>query len=232
MRACFSSAGQLCVSMERLYVADQVYDEFLGGSSNGCTACGSRADLEYGADMGSLISQRQLDTVERHVEDARDQGRPGPRRRPPSTRRRTAVLRAHRAGRRAAGDGVLRRGDVRTGRVGLPLRRRGRCRLPRQRRAVRPQRRDPDPRHPPRPRARPPDPLRQRQHQRGLRRVLRLDRRAHGRHAAARGSGAVKGPRGSSGSPTRRPWRPSGCCRSVRCSGSRNATTPRRSRPP
>jgi succinate-semialdehyde dehydrogenase/glutarate-semialdehyde dehydrogenase len=29
VRACFSSAGQLCVSMERLFVADQVYDRFV-----------------------------------------------------------------------------------------------------------------------------------------------------------------------------------------------------------
>ena len=29
MRGCFSSAGQLCVSIERLYVADEVYDRFV-----------------------------------------------------------------------------------------------------------------------------------------------------------------------------------------------------------
>ena len=29
VRACFSNAGQLCVSMERMYVADQVYDRFV-----------------------------------------------------------------------------------------------------------------------------------------------------------------------------------------------------------
>ena len=28
VRACFSNAGQLCVSMERMFVADQVYDRF------------------------------------------------------------------------------------------------------------------------------------------------------------------------------------------------------------
>ena len=28
MRAVFSNAGQLCVSIERLYVADEVYDRF------------------------------------------------------------------------------------------------------------------------------------------------------------------------------------------------------------
>src|SRR3954469_18935482 len=29
VRAAFSNAGQLCVSMERMYVADQVYDDFM-----------------------------------------------------------------------------------------------------------------------------------------------------------------------------------------------------------
>ena len=29
VRACFSNAGQLCVSMERMFVADQVYDRFV-----------------------------------------------------------------------------------------------------------------------------------------------------------------------------------------------------------
>ena len=29
VRAAFSNAGQLCVSMERMYVADQVYDRFV-----------------------------------------------------------------------------------------------------------------------------------------------------------------------------------------------------------
>ncbi len=74
VRACFSSAGQLCVSMERLYVADQVYDGFLARFLERVEAMWLSADLEYGADMGSLVSQQQLDTVIRHVEDARTKG--------------------------------------------------------------------------------------------------------------------------------------------------------------
>jgi succinate-semialdehyde dehydrogenase/glutarate-semialdehyde dehydrogenase len=74
VRACFSSAGQLCVSMERLYVADQVYDAFLARFLERVGAMKLSADLEYGADMGSLVSQQQLDTVVRHVDDARAKG--------------------------------------------------------------------------------------------------------------------------------------------------------------
>ena len=29
VRACFSNAGQLCISMERMYINEKVYDEFV-----------------------------------------------------------------------------------------------------------------------------------------------------------------------------------------------------------
>lgn len=74
VRACFSSAGQLCVSMERLYVADQVYDRFVARFLERIGAMRLSAGFEYGAEMGSLVSQRQLDTVVRHVEDATAKG--------------------------------------------------------------------------------------------------------------------------------------------------------------
>jgi succinate-semialdehyde dehydrogenase / glutarate-semialdehyde dehydrogenase len=74
VRACFSSAGQLCVSMERLYVADQVYDRFVERFIEGVQAMRLSPSFDFGADMGSLISQAQLDTVARHVEDARAKG--------------------------------------------------------------------------------------------------------------------------------------------------------------
>ncbi len=70
VRACFSSAGQLCVSMERLYVADQVYDRFVERFVARTRALKLGPGLEWGTDMGSLISQQQLDTVTSHVDDA------------------------------------------------------------------------------------------------------------------------------------------------------------------
>jgi succinate-semialdehyde dehydrogenase / glutarate-semialdehyde dehydrogenase len=74
IRGCFSSAGQLCVSMERLYVADQVYDRFVERFLKRVKAMRLSTSLDFDGDMGSLISQEQLDTVSRHVDDARDQG--------------------------------------------------------------------------------------------------------------------------------------------------------------
>lgn len=70
VRACFSSAGQLCVSMERLFVADQVYDRFVERFVERTKAQKLGPGLEWGTDMGSLISQEQLDAVTAHVDDA------------------------------------------------------------------------------------------------------------------------------------------------------------------
>ena len=70
VRAAFSNAGQLCVSMERLFVADQVYDRFLERFAARTEAMTLGATLDWGNDMGSLISRRQLETVTAHVEDA------------------------------------------------------------------------------------------------------------------------------------------------------------------
>ncbi|MEV5511987.1 succinic semialdehyde dehydrogenase [Streptomyces flaveolus] len=70
VRACFSSAGQLCISIERLYVHESVADAFLERFAARTRAMRLGTSLAYGADMGSLVGERQLETVVRHVEDA------------------------------------------------------------------------------------------------------------------------------------------------------------------
>ena len=70
VRASFSNAGQLCVSMERMYVADQVYDRFVERFVARTEAMTLGASLDWGVDMGTLISRAQLDTVQAHVDDA------------------------------------------------------------------------------------------------------------------------------------------------------------------
>ncbi|HET8768621.1 succinic semialdehyde dehydrogenase [Phycicoccus sp. M110.8] len=74
VRACFSSGGQLCISVERLLVHDAVHDEFTRRFVAAVKAMRLGADLAYGPDMGSLVSQAQLDRVSAHVEDARAKG--------------------------------------------------------------------------------------------------------------------------------------------------------------
>ncbi|MZD05831.1 aldehyde dehydrogenase family protein [Streptomyces sp. SID5785] len=70
VRACFSSAGQLCISIERLYVHEAVADAFLERFAARTKAMRLGRSLAYGADMGSLVGERQLTTVTRHVEEA------------------------------------------------------------------------------------------------------------------------------------------------------------------
>ncbi|MEU9171854.1 succinic semialdehyde dehydrogenase [Streptomyces sp. NPDC048420] len=70
VRACFSSAGQLCISIERLYVHESIADAFLERFAARTKAMRLGRSLAYGADMGSLVGERQLETVKRHVEEA------------------------------------------------------------------------------------------------------------------------------------------------------------------
>jgi succinate-semialdehyde dehydrogenase/glutarate-semialdehyde dehydrogenase len=70
VRACFASAGQLCISIERLFVAEEIADAFLEKFTARTKAMRLGNTLGFGADMGSLVSKRQLDTVTRHVEEA------------------------------------------------------------------------------------------------------------------------------------------------------------------
>ncbi|MER5948834.1 succinic semialdehyde dehydrogenase [Streptomyces sp. NPDC001904] len=70
VRACFSSAGQLCISIERLYVHESIADAFVSRFAARTKAMRLGKSLAYGADMGSLVGERQLETVSRHVEEA------------------------------------------------------------------------------------------------------------------------------------------------------------------
>ena len=70
VEACFSSAGQLCVSIERLYVPEEKYDQFKTAFVSRVEHLALGASLDWDADIGSLVSQAQLDTVTAHVKDA------------------------------------------------------------------------------------------------------------------------------------------------------------------
>ncbi|MFI0898776.1 succinic semialdehyde dehydrogenase [Streptomyces sp. NPDC020983] len=74
VRACFASAGQLCISIERLYVDASVADAFLERFTARTKALKLGTALAYGAGMGSLVGPAQLDVVTRHVDEAREKG--------------------------------------------------------------------------------------------------------------------------------------------------------------
>jgi succinate-semialdehyde dehydrogenase/glutarate-semialdehyde dehydrogenase len=70
VRACFSSAGQLCISAERLVVHERVHDEFLGRFLEAVDRLRLGTGLDWTADVGSLVGPAQLERVRDHVEDA------------------------------------------------------------------------------------------------------------------------------------------------------------------
>jgi succinate-semialdehyde dehydrogenase/glutarate-semialdehyde dehydrogenase len=69
-RALFSNAGQLCISIERLMVHEHVADEFTQRLVDRTKQMKLGTGLDYEADMGSLVSAAQLETVRSHVDDA------------------------------------------------------------------------------------------------------------------------------------------------------------------
>jgi succinate-semialdehyde dehydrogenase/glutarate-semialdehyde dehydrogenase len=74
IRACFSTAGQLCISIERMLVHESIYAEFTRRFAERVSAMRLSTAFDFSADMGSLVSQKQLETVTSHVNDAVGQG--------------------------------------------------------------------------------------------------------------------------------------------------------------
>jgi succinate-semialdehyde dehydrogenase/glutarate-semialdehyde dehydrogenase len=73
-RALYSNAGQLCISIERLYVHEKIADEFTQKLVERIKRMKLGSSLSWGDDMGSLISEKQLETVTKHVDDAKAKG--------------------------------------------------------------------------------------------------------------------------------------------------------------
>lgn len=74
IRGCFTNAGQLCISIERLYVHEDVREEFLRRFVEEIEDMRIAADYDYATEYGSIISEEHLEKVESHVEDARARG--------------------------------------------------------------------------------------------------------------------------------------------------------------
>jgi succinate-semialdehyde dehydrogenase/glutarate-semialdehyde dehydrogenase len=74
LRACFSNAGQLCISIERIYVERAIADEFTAKFVDAVKGMTLGTGYDFSADMGSLISAEQLETVTKHVADAKAKG--------------------------------------------------------------------------------------------------------------------------------------------------------------
>jgi acyl-CoA reductase-like NAD-dependent aldehyde dehydrogenase len=70
------NAGQSCIAVERVYVQEPVYDEFVSRlvAEVGKLRQGMDAKGSFTADLGAMATENQLEIVERHVQDARDKG--------------------------------------------------------------------------------------------------------------------------------------------------------------
>ena len=74
LRGSFANAGQLCVSIERLYVHRELFDAFVARFVERVARLRLGSGLNWGADLGSLTSASQLAKVSEHVEDAVSKG--------------------------------------------------------------------------------------------------------------------------------------------------------------
>ena len=70
VKACFASSGQLCISIERMYVHTSIWDEFVPAFVQEVEAMKVAAGFDWEADMGPLIGESQFNKVREHVEDA------------------------------------------------------------------------------------------------------------------------------------------------------------------
>jgi succinate-semialdehyde dehydrogenase / glutarate-semialdehyde dehydrogenase len=74
VRAMFSNGGQLCISAERLFVHERIADEFIPKLVARVNQMKVGPGFDFSVEMGSLVSAKQLETVQTHVGDAVDKG--------------------------------------------------------------------------------------------------------------------------------------------------------------
>lgn len=74
VRGAFVGAGQVCVSIERIYVERGAFDEFVARFAARTRALRIGGTLDYTCDVGALAFPAQLERVRRHVDDARARG--------------------------------------------------------------------------------------------------------------------------------------------------------------
>lgn len=72
--AAFMNTGQSCGSVERLYLAREIADDFIERTLNHAKELKTGNPMESGVDMGPMTTLSQLRTVEEHVNDAVEKG--------------------------------------------------------------------------------------------------------------------------------------------------------------
>ncbi|MFC9994817.1 succinic semialdehyde dehydrogenase [Nocardia sp. NPDC127526] len=74
--AVYGNTGQACMHIERIYVQDRLYDEFVRRFVAAAAELGAKAGASYTFDpeFGSLVSVDHMQRVAAHVDEARDKG--------------------------------------------------------------------------------------------------------------------------------------------------------------
>ena len=70
----FRNAGQVCVSVNRFFIQEKVYDQFVNKLAEAVKALKVGNGLEEGVVVGPLIEKSAVDKVREHVEDAQAKG--------------------------------------------------------------------------------------------------------------------------------------------------------------
>jgi len=71
----FVNTGQVCMSIERIYVEEPIYDVFVNRLADSVRELRQGADgRSYSAEQGAMTSPAQIEIVSDHVEDAREKG--------------------------------------------------------------------------------------------------------------------------------------------------------------
>jgi len=70
----FQNCGQSCGGVERIYVHETVYDEFLEILKNKIESLRIGIGTDYDNDLGAMTTERQIDTTKMHITDALKKG--------------------------------------------------------------------------------------------------------------------------------------------------------------
>jgi len=70
----FTNCGQVCASVERVYVARAVYDRFVSLVTEKTRALRVGSDTDFDVDIGPMVNEEQLAVVDEHVRDAQARG--------------------------------------------------------------------------------------------------------------------------------------------------------------
>jgi succinate-semialdehyde dehydrogenase/glutarate-semialdehyde dehydrogenase len=70
----YRNSGQTCISANRIYVQEPIYDDFVAAFTERASKLNVADGFSDGVNVGPLIDQQGFDKVVRHVGDARDHG--------------------------------------------------------------------------------------------------------------------------------------------------------------